>query len=70
MTEYTQNEKELVFLNDKIIAQKTEDIGTIPYNAIPSLSLFNEKYEELTEEDGKIKLSADGISATVDSLCS
>ena len=70
MTEYTQNEKELVFLNDKIIAQKTEDIGTIPYNAIPSLSLFNEKYEELTEEDGKIKLSADGISATVNSLCS
>ena len=66
-TEYTTSKPEIVFLNDKCIAQKGADIDTIDYNAIPSLSLFNNVENALVEKDAALELSVNEISGTVKS---
>ena len=68
-TTYTNELKEIVFLNNKNIAQKQEDLDTISYNAIPSLSLFNSTYSELTGKSNDIEISAYGISCQVNAIC-
>lgn len=70
MTTYTSDNSELVFLKDGNIAQNRNEIETIEYNAVPSLSLFNKTYDDLTQKDTDLEISANGISAVVNSLCS
>ena len=65
-TKYTNSDSEIVFLNDKCIAQTSGDIEKIDFNAIPSLSLFNNEMSTRVENDRCIRLSVDGISSTVE----
>lgn len=69
-TQYINKNKEIVFLNNKNIAHERGNLddGTIAYNAIPSLSLFNDTYNEVTGYTNRVELSAYGISCTVSSL--
>ena len=70
MTEYRDDPNEIVFLNNKNIAQKQSDIeGDVKYHAIPSLSLFNATYTELTNDILSVEVSAYGISCKVNDLC-
>ena len=69
-TQYINKNKEIVFLNNKNIAHERGNLddGTIAYNAIPSLSLFNDTYNEVTGYTNNVELSAYGISCIVSSL--
>ena len=68
-TQYINEDKKIIFLNNKNIAQNRTDIDAIAYNAIPSLSLFNGTYAELTGKANDIELSTYGLSGYVNSLC-
>lgn len=66
-TTYFSDTNNLIFLNHKNIAQSMGDIdsNSVKYNAIPSLSLFNDTYDILSSKDAEISLSVGTLSNEV-----
>jgi len=65
MSTYTKNLSDIYFLNDKNIVQDLHGVATPDVNAIPSLSLLQDSYRELSSYTDKLSTS---ISNTVSAI--
>jgi len=65
MSTYTKNLNDIYFLNDKNIVQDLHGTATPDVNAIPSLSLLQDSYKQLSNYTDKLSVS---LSNTISSI--